>query len=97
VTGAAKGIGAVTAQAFARERGLSAWTLYGWRVKLGRTRRRRRRGGGLVAVELVNGDLAAKGAGGWFEIELANGNRVRVPPDFEAARLSELVLALRSC
>ena len=29
-------------RAFARERGLSPWTLYGWRAKLGRSRRRAR-------------------------------------------------------
>ncbi len=86
-------------RAFARERGLSAWTLYGWRGKLGRTRRRARaakgveRSGGLVAVEVIG----RGGAAGDFEVVLADGLRVRVPRDVGVARVVELVRELRSC
>lgn len=88
-----------TLRAFARDRGLSAWTLYGWRAKLGRTRRRARatkgveRSGGLVAVEV----LGRSGAPGDFEVVLADGLRVRVPREVGVARLVELVRELRSC
>src|SRR5881394_2469786 len=83
---------------FARERGLSPWTLYGWRRKLGRARRRRRvevEGGesGFVAVDVV-GTAAVTGE---IEVQLADGLRVRVPGDVAIARLVELVRALRSC
>ena len=84
-------------RAFAAERGLSAWTLYGWRRKLGRSRRRRRGAGGLVAVELVEGVPAMEQVESRFEVVLADGCRVRVPADFEAARLAELIGVLRSC
>lgn len=88
-----------TLRAFARERGLSAWTLYGWRAKLGRTRRRGRaakgveRTGGLVAVEVIG----RGGVAGDFEVVLSDGLRLRVPRDVGVARLVELVRELRSC
>ncbi len=83
---------------FARERSLSPWTLYGWRRKLGRSRRRRRaavEGGeaGFVAVDVVG----AAATTGEIEVQLADGVRVRVPRDVAIARLVELVRALRSC
>ncbi len=85
-------------RAFARERGLSPWTLYGWRGKLGRSRLRRRgEGGGLVAVELVGGLRPREDSASNFEVVLADGCRVRVPKDIETVRLAELVAALRSC
>ncbi len=83
---------------FARERGLSPWTLYGWRRKLGRSRRRRRAEvadgeTGFVAVDVVG----AAAATSEIEVQLADGLRVRVPRDVAIARLVELVRALRSC
>ena len=83
---------------FARERGLSPWTLYGWRGKLGRSRRRRRAEiedseTGFVAVDVVG----AAPSTGEIEVLLADGVRVRVPRDVAIARLVELVRALRSC
>ena len=83
---------------FARERGLSPWTLYGWRRKLGRSRRRRRAAiedseTGFVAVDVVG----AAPATGEIEVQLSDGVRVRVPRDVAIARLVELVRALRSC
>ena len=90
-------------RAFARERGLSPWTLYAWRGKLGRSRRRRRseksgsNPSGLVAVDVVGrSGLIAEEASD-FEVVLADGLRVRVPRDTAIVRLAELVRALRSC
>lgn len=85
-------------RAFARERGLSAWTLYGWRGKLGRSRRRRRmeagvENAGFVAVDVVGTAAPASE----FEVLLADGMRVRVPRDVTTERLVALVRALRSC
>lgn len=88
-------------RAFAAERGLSPWTLYGWRVKLGRARPRRgaRRsvpkdsGSGFVAVDVVGG---AQGVSD-IEVVLADGCRVCVPRDITMEKLTELVRALRSC
>ena len=90
-------------RAFAAERGLSPWTLYGWRVKLGRSRRRRRvesvasKEGGFVAVDLVAGSRPAEEVASGFEVVFADGCCVRVPRDITIARLAELVRALRSC
>lgn len=83
---------------FARERGLSPWTLYGWRGKLGRSRRRRRAEiadsePGFVAVDVVG----AAPATSEIEVLLADGVLVRVSRDVAIARLVELVRALRSC
>ena len=82
---------------FSRERGLSPWTLYGWRRKLGRSRRRRRAdkdgAAGFVAVDVV-GPAASTSE---IEVLLADGMRVRVPRDVAIVRLVELVRALRSC
>ena len=92
-------------RAFAAERGLSPWTLYGWRVKLGRARSRRgsRRaepkdsGAGFVAVDVVGGARVVSDIEGTIEVVLADGCRVCVPRDMVIARLVELVRALRSC
>lgn len=86
-------------RAFAMERGLSPWTLYGWRGKLGRSRRRirseigARQEAGFIAVDVVGGTPATSD----FEVELADGVIVRVPRDTAFERLVELVRALRSC
>lgn len=83
---------------FARERELSPWTLYGWRRKLGRSRRRRRseiedKETGFVAVDVVGSAPSTSE----IEVLLADGVRVRVPRDVALARLVELVRGLRSC
>jgi len=86
-------------RAFAAERGLSPWTLYGWRGKLGRSRRRSvaengaSKEPGFVAVDVVGGTPSPSD----FEVELADGLIVRVPRDTTTVRLVELVRALRSC
>lgn len=88
-------------RAFAAERGLSPWTLYAWRVKLGRTRPRRgsRRGepkdsdSSFVAVDVVGG---ARGVSD-IEVVLADGCRVCLPRDIAIEKLTQLVRSLRSC
>jgi hypothetical protein len=85
-------------RAFAAERGLSAWTLYGWRSRLGGSRRRRpgkaeTPGAGFVAVDVVG----SSAPGSEIEVQLSDGVRVRVPRDVTTERLVELVRALRSC
>src|SRR5688572_33001372 len=47
-------------RSFARARGLSAWTLYGWRARLGRTRSRRSRAAGEIAPDLVAVDVVGR-------------------------------------
>jgi len=90
-------------RAFAAERGLSAWTLYGWRGKLGRSKRRypledsASKEGGFVAVDVVAGSRPAEEVASGFEVVLADGCCVRAPRDITIARLAELVRALRSC
>jgi hypothetical protein len=91
-------------RAFAAERGLSPWTLYGWRVKLGRARPRggargsrrsgpRGCGAGFVAVDVVSGNRSGRD----IEVVLADGCRVCVPRDMAIEKLTQLVRALRSC
>lgn len=85
-------------RSFARERGLSPWTLYGWRGKLGRSRRRRpteagAEEAGFVAVDVVGERRPASE----IEVLLSDGVRVRVPRDVATERLVELVRALRTC
>jgi hypothetical protein len=93
---------------FAEARGLSPWSLYGWRSRLGRAGRGGRksgRGGGrrrekveeLVAVEIVGGEAADRGpSGGEFELELGEGVLVRIPRGFDETELRRLVSAVRS-
>jgi hypothetical protein len=89
----------LSVRAFAAKRGLSPWTLYGWRGKLGRSRRHKGagrgggKGSGFIAVDVVGGTSST----GDFEVELADGLIVRVPCDTATVRLVELVRALRTC
>lgn len=93
---------------FAEERELSAWSLYGWRSRLGLSGRRGRagqsKGAGrrtneaqLVPVEVV-GPATAAGSGSErdFEVELGAGIRVHVPGGFDAEELLRLVSVLRA-
>lgn len=98
-----------TAREFAEERGLSPWSLYGWRSRLGRGRRRskrqsgaggpRRAGAGsgqaFVAVQVTSAELVGSGGEG-FEVELEGGVRIHVRPGFDAEELSRLLVAVRS-
>lgn len=88
-----------TVKEFARVRGLSAATLYWWRSELSR------RGGGrgerieLAPVTVLGAKAAPeKSVGEGFEVLLANGRRLRVPRDFDAAALRQLIATLeRGC
>jgi len=91
---------------FAERRGVSAWSLYGWRSKLGRPRQRRggRRSGqtsrdALIPVDvvreaLVGGDDHEVG----FEVIVDERARVRVPRSFDVTELARVLEAVRrSC
>jgi ferric-dicitrate binding protein FerR (iron transport regulator) len=85
-------------RAFARERGLSPWTLYAWRGKLLRSSEKPmtegvREASGFVAVDVVGERRTASE----IEVVLSDGMRVRVPRDVVTERLVELVRALRTC
>lgn len=90
-------------RAFAMERGLSPWTLYRWRGRLGRSKRRvparsrASRAAAFVAVDVVGGSRPVEDVPSGFEVVLADGCRVRMPRDIAIERLAELVRALRSC
>lgn len=81
---------------FADQHGLNPATLYWWRSRLQRAERSAAR---IVPIEIVGRDVrAAVGTGKHFEIELAGGRRLRIPPGFDAAELARLIRALeRAC
>jgi hypothetical protein len=83
-------------RAFALERGLSPWTLYGWRSRL----KRSVTAGSppadderFVAVDVIAGAESASG----IEVVLSDGVVVRLPREVGLERLVEFVRALRSC
>lgn len=74
---------------FADEAGVSAWTLYTWKRRLRESRSASAPSDPeLVAVEIVGGRKSIRAGTGEYEIALANGARLRVPRDFDAARVS---------
>ena len=93
---------------FAVTRGVSPWSMYTWRSKLGRTRRRESRRprpehegsplpAGLVAVEIVDAaESAVAPRPHGFEVQLDSGARVLVPQGFDADDLARLLSVLRS-
>jgi hypothetical protein len=88
----------LSVRSFALSRGLSPVTLYLWRGKLGRTRARVRAASeGLLAVDVIGRDDRAAPRSSCLEVSLANGDRVRVPADFDWARLAGLLAVLRAC
>lgn len=77
---------------FARERGLSPWTLYEWRRRLrGEVAASERK----PFVELKLGRVSSTAS--TMSIELPSGLRVHVPHGFEEAELRRLVGVLSSC
>jgi hypothetical protein len=92
-------------RAFAEEKGISAWSLYGWRSRLGvaggrcrgRTARRRDGDGAeLVPVDVVVGGARAVAASEpQLSIELGDV-RVRVARGFDADEVARLVRVLRA-
>lgn len=79
---------------FARERGISAWSLYEWRRRLrkegGRGARRSQR---FVQVRVV-GEPAGPST---IAVELPAGARVHVPRGFDEDELRRLLGVLESC
>jgi len=86
-------------RSFAEARGLSVWTLYGWRRLLGLTRPRATSSSSrLVAVDIVNDRPASRTAAGeQLEVIFGDGLRLRLPSKVPVDRLAEVVTALRSC
>jgi hypothetical protein len=83
-------------RAFAAARGLSAWSLYGWRSRLARRRLSERRARSLVPVEVVEAEGADAGhetAG--IEIRIDERTVVRVPRGFDPAELVRVLEAVR--
>jgi hypothetical protein len=82
-------------QEFARQRGMSAATLYWWRSELGRRGAGRGERIALAPVTVLGTTSPARSRGGaGFEVLLANGRRLCVPRDFDADALRELIAAL---
>lgn len=85
-----------TVQEFARQRGLSAASLYWWRSHL--RRRGRATEPQLASVTLLPTQTSAPASTSAFEIVLRSGRRLIVPRDFDAAALRHLVTELeRGC
>ena len=78
--------------AFARERGVSAWTLYDGK------RRLRKRKAGAKAGDFVQVHVRpVQAAPSSLEVELEGGMRVRVPAGFDEVELRRLLGVLASC
>lgn len=81
---------------FAALHGVSAWTLYGWRRRLAtRPSIPPLPEPQLVAVDVVGVQHRPPATG--YEIALPGGTCLRLPRDFEARRVAELLAALRPC
>lgn len=89
---------------FATAKGISAWSLYGWRSRLGvagggargRTGRRRdAEEAELVAVDVVDGGRGVAASEPQLLIEFGDV-RVRVPQGFDADEVARLVRVLRA-
>jgi hypothetical protein len=93
---------------FAEEKGVSAWSLYGWRSRLGIVRcpkgRERKAArcrevaaeAELVPVDVVGGEPdGVVGSQPLLEVEIGDV-RVRVPRGFDAEELGRLVSVLRA-
>jgi hypothetical protein len=92
-----RGSGA-SARAFAQEHGITTWTLYYWRQRVGphersARRRRRPRRMHLAPVHVMR---AAEPLGSDLEIVLASGDRVRVSDQVSVEALRGVVQVLRT-
>lgn len=87
-------------RSFAARHGLSAWTLYGWRRRLAvkpaqpQTSAREPQ---LVAVDVIDAGPRRSGPAFEYELALPSGATLRLPRDFDARRVAELLTALRPC
>jgi transposase-like protein len=81
---------------FAERRGLNPATLYWWRSRL---RSRERAQPEFVPIEIVGAERSMPSTNdGVFELKLAGGRRLRVPPRFDADELARLIVAVeRAC
>lgn len=101
----------LSVRAFGKARGIPAGTLSFWRHQL-RKRDAARRGKrktkpGFVPVRLVDGPAEspapraepakAKPPSGGYEVDLGGGRVLRLPADFDDARVATLVRAVASC
>ena len=80
--------------AFARERRISAWTIYSWRRQK-RERQVQKEDGSAPFIQVKvapSGSFPAP-----LEVELNDGVRVRVPSDFDEHVLRRLLGVLASC
>jgi len=90
------------AKEFAAETGINAGTLQFWKYKLRRTegrpavRRPRRTRAAPTASSFVEVQPVGVVAEARFEVELANGRRLHVPPTFEPAALKALLAILEA-
>ena len=85
-------------QEFARGRGLSPATIYWWRSRLRREGSKRGEHMQLAPVTVLRSPTSARSGAESFEIELANGRRLRVPADFDGEALGRLLTTLeRTC
>ena len=82
---------------FARERGLSAWTLYAWRRQhrenLKADRKPTRDPAGFIEVRVAPKPRSIAP----LSIDLENGRRVSVPHGFDAGELRRLLEVLATC
>jgi transposase-like protein len=77
---------------FARERGISAWTLYEWRRRFRRQEANAKRAT-FVQLEFKRAAICAP----TISVELSSGMRVHVPSGFEERELRRLLGVLASC
>ena len=84
-------------QRFAELAGVSTCTLYAWKRRLAVGGVEGRKGKSqLVAVDVIGRD-ARSPVGDMYEIRFPNGASLRVPRDFDIARVSDLVAVIRAC
>jgi hypothetical protein len=81
---------------FASSRGLCAATIYWWRSRL--RRQAQRDALDLVPIEITTSAMRPPPSSESFELELANGRRLRVPASFDADALARLISVVeRAC
>jgi len=83
----------LTAARFAAVEGLNQHTLAWWKCQLGK-RVASKPSLAMSFVALQEAAPVAPAASEPFEVLLASGHRVRVPPEFDAAALARLIEAL---
>lgn len=86
----------VSLRRFAAQQGVSVWTLYAWRRRLAKKSAAAPLAEpALVAVDVIGAQPRSPTA--TYELALPGGACLHLPRDFDAQRVAELLLALRSC